>query len=110
MELVRFYCYCSLFSVLSSFSSFVYFLHCHSVSQQKIMTAEEFAQMSNCNVAESIHNKWLQMSNNKGDNLYVATVDEYNRAFLQIVTYHQFLKGGVGGDDPSKEELKLRCA
>ena len=26
------------------------------------------------------------------------------------MAYHQFLKGGAGGDGPSKEELKLRCA
>ena len=74
------------------------------------MTAEEFAQMPNCNLAESIHNKWLQASGNKGGDLYTATVDDYIRAFLQVVAYHQFLKGGVGGDGPSKEELKLRCA
>ena len=66
------------------------------------MTAEEFAQMPNCNLAESIHN-------NDGD-LYVAIVDDHMRAFFQVLAYHQFLKGGIGGDGPSKEELKLRCA
>jgi hypothetical protein len=35
-------------------------------------------------------------------------VDDYIRAFLQVVSYHKFLKGGIGGDGPSKEELKLR--
>ena len=50
------------------------------------------------------------MSGNKGGDLYVATVDDYIRAFLEVVAYHQFLKGHAGGDDPSKEELKLRCA
>jgi hypothetical protein len=74
------------------------------------MTADEFAEMSNCNLAESIHNKWLQASGNKGGDLYVATVDDYVRSFLQVVAYHQFLKGGAGGDGHSKEELKLRCA
>jgi hypothetical protein len=74
------------------------------------MTPEEFAQMPNCNLAESIHNNWLQASGNKGGDLYVATVDDYIRAFLQVVAYHQFLKGGAGGDGPSKKELKLRCA
>ena len=49
------------------------------------------------------------MSGNKGGDLYVATVNDYIWAFLQIVVYHQFLKGGVGGDGPSKEKLKLRC-
>ena len=45
-----------------------------------------------------------------GGNLYVAIVDDYVRVFLQLVAYHQFLKGVVGSDGPSKEELKLRCA
>ena len=40
----------------------------------------------------------------------MATVDDYIRAFLQVVTYYEFLKGDVGGDGPSKAELKLRCA
>jgi hypothetical protein len=74
------------------------------------MTAEEFAQMPNCNLAEFIHNKWLQASDSKGGDLYVAIVDDYIRAFLLVVAYHQFLKGGAGGDGPSKEKLKLRCA
>jgi hypothetical protein len=74
------------------------------------MTAVEFTQMPNCNLAESIHNKWLQTFGNKGGNLYVATVDDYIRAVLQVVAYHQFLNGGVGGDGPSKDKLKLRCA
>ena len=66
--------------------------------------------MPSCNLAESVHNKWLQASGNKGGDLYVATVDDYIRAFLQVVAYYQFLKGGIGGDGPSKEELKLRGA
>ena len=37
-------------------------------------------------------------------------MDDYIRAFLQVVAYYQFLRGGVGGDGPSKEELKLRGA
>ena len=66
--------------------------------------------MPSCNLAETVHNKWLQASGNKGGNLYVATVDDYIRAFLQVVAYYQFLKGGIGGVGPSKEELKLRWA
>ena len=41
--------------------------------------------------------------------MYVAIVDDYIQAFLQVVAYYQFLKGGVVGDDPSKEKLKLQC-
>ena len=74
------------------------------------MSLSDFAQMPSCNLAESVHNKWLQASGNKGGDLYVATVDDYIRAFLQVVAYYQFLKGGNGGHGPSKEELKLRSA
>jgi hypothetical protein len=66
--------------------------------------------MPSCNLAKSVHNKWLQASGNKGGDLYVATIDDYIRAFLQVVAYYQFLKGGIGGDGPSKEELKHRGA
>ena len=40
----------------------------------------------------------------------MAAVDDYIQAFLQVVAYYQYLKGGIGGMGPSKEELKLRCA
>ena len=42
--------------------------------------------------------------------MYIAAVDDYIRAFLQVVAYYQYLKGGVGSMGPSKEELKLRSA
>jgi hypothetical protein len=66
--------------------------------------------MPSCNLAESVHNKWLQASGNKGGDLYVATVDDYIRLFLQVISYYQFFKGKIGGDGPSKDELKLRGA
>jgi hypothetical protein len=56
------------------------------------MTAKDFAQMLDCNLAESIHNELLQTSSNKGDNLYVATVDDY----IQVMAYHQFLRVALG--------------
>ena len=66
--------------------------------------------MPSCNLAETVHNKWLQASGNKRGDLYVAAVDDYIRAFLQVVVYYQYLKGGVGGMGPSRKELKLRSA
>ena len=66
--------------------------------------------MPSCNLAETVHNKWLQASGNKGGDLYVAAVDDYIRAFLQVVAYYQYLKGGVGGMGPNREELRLRFA
>ena len=66
--------------------------------------------MSSCNLAEFVYNKWLQAFDNKGGDLYVAMVDDYICAFLQVVAYYQFFKGGIGGDGPSKEKLKLMGA
>ena len=66
--------------------------------------------MSSYNLAKMVHNKWLQASRNKGGDLYVAAVDDYIQVFLQVVAYYQYLKGGVGGMDPSREELNLRSA
>jgi hypothetical protein len=66
--------------------------------------------MPSCNLAETVHNKWLQASGNRGGDLYVAAVDDYVRAFLQVVGYYQYLKGGAVGSGPSREELRLRTA
>ena len=66
--------------------------------------------MPSCNLAEMVHNKWLQASGNKGGNLYIAAVDNYIRAFLQVVAYYQYLKGGVKDMGTSREELRLRSA
>ena len=64
------------------FFGFANFLHCHSITQDKTMTAEEFAQMPNCNLTKSICNKWLQTPRNKGGNQF--------QAFLEVVAYNQF--------------------
>ena len=54
-------------------------------NHEKVLTQDQLAEMSSCNLAASIHNKWLQASSNKGGDLYVATVDDYIRACLQVV-------------------------
>ncbi len=64
--------------------------------------------MPSCNLAESIHNKWSQVSGNKGRDLYVGAVDDYVRAFLQVLGCHQFNKGGASGSGPSVKELRER--
>lgn len=66
--------------------------------------------MPSCNLAETVHNKWLQQSGKRGTDLYVATVDDFVRAFMQMVKYHQYLKGNQTGTGPGKEELLLRVA
>ena len=42
--------------------------------------------------------------------MYVATIDDYVRAFTQVVAYYQFSKGDRAGKGPSKEDLRLRLA
>ena len=37
-------------------------------------------------------------------------MDYYIRAFLQVVSYYQYLNGNMGGTGPSKKELRLRMA
>ena len=49
--------------------------------------------MPTCNLAETVHNKWLQQSGKRGTDSYVATVDDFVRAFMQMVRYYQYLKG-----------------
>ena len=66
--------------------------------------------MPSCNLAETVHNKWLQQSGNRGNDLYVATVDDFVRAFMQVVAYYQYLNGDRAGTGPGKEELLLRVA
>lgn len=74
------------------------------------LTEEELVEMPSCNLAETVHNKWLQQSGKRGNDLYVATVDDYVRAFTQVVAYYQFSKGDRAGTGPSKEDLRLRLA
>ena len=87
----------------------IYWLYISSF-QEKFLTPNELAKMPSCNLAEIVLNKWLQASGNKGGDLYIAAVDDYIRAFLQVVVYYQYLKGGVGRMGPSREELKLKSA
>jgi hypothetical protein len=62
-----------------------------------------------CNLAESMHHKWNQQSGNRGSDLYIATVDDFIRALMQVVRYYQYLKGDRASTSPGKEELQL-CA
>ena len=45
--------------------------------QEKFLTANKLAEMPSYNLAETVHNKWLQASQNKGGDLYIAAVDDY---------------------------------
>ena len=61
------------------------------------MTIEKRAEMPTCNLAGTVHNKWLQQFGNKMTCLYEATVDDMIRAFMQIANYQTWLKGGSDG-------------
>ena len=66
--------------------------------------------MPSCNLAETVHNRWLQQSGNMMTCLYAATVDDLIRAFMQITSYRAWLKGGTSGKGPDKGMLWLRSA
>jgi len=66
--------------------------------------------MPSCNLAETVHNRWLQQSGNMMTCLYAATVDDLIRAFMQITSYRAWLKGGTSGKGPDKGTLRLRSA
>ena len=87
----------------------IYWLYTSSF-QEKFLIPDRLAKMPSCNFVETVHNKSFQASGNKRGDLYIVAVDDYIRAFFQVVAYYQYLKGGVGGMDPSREELKLRTA
>ena len=73
------------------------------------MTIEERAEMPTCNLAETVHNKWLQQSGNKMTCLYETTVDDMIRAFMQTANYRAWLKGGLHGKGPDFASLKLKA-
>jgi hypothetical protein len=65
--------------------------------------------MPTCNLAETIHIKWLQYSGNKMICLYEATVDDMNRAFMQISNYRTWLKRGFDDKGHDSASLKLKA-
>jgi hypothetical protein len=74
------------------------------------LTELELAKMPSCNLTETKHNAWLQESSNRENDLYVANVDDFIRALIQVSRYYQFLKGEYAGTGPGKEELMLWVA
>jgi hypothetical protein len=68
------------------------------------------ADMPSCNLSETAHNKWLQQSGNRGNDLFAAIYDDKIRAVIQMTNYRAYLKGKASRTGPSKQELKLRAA
>ena len=63
-----------------------------------------------CNLSETVHNKWLQMSGKRANNLSDATCDDSICAWMQMTNYKAYLRGHASGSGPTKGELKLRAA
>ena len=66
--------------------------------------------LPSCNLSGTVHNKWLQMSGKRGNNLFDATCDDSIRAWMQMTNYRAYLKGYASGSGPSKGELRLQAA
>jgi hypothetical protein len=61
--------------------------------------------MPSCNLVETIHNKWLQQSSNRDNDLYVAIIDDFVQAPMLVVRSYKYLKGEHASTGPGKEEL-----
>jgi hypothetical protein len=74
------------------------------------MSLDEEVAIPTCNLAETMHNKWFQASENNITDLYNATLDDYCRAALQSTAYHNFFKGVGGRTGPDRLVLRLHSA
>ena len=73
-------------------------------------TFEQHAMIHTCNLAETMHNKWLHHSCKKMTCLYEATVDDMIWAFMQITKYNLWMKSGSLGKGLDHVPLKLKVA
>lgn len=69
---------------------------------------DEHAKIPKCNLAESVHNKWLQQYKNKMTCLYKATMDDSIYAFMQIINYKSRWRGSFTGKGFNFASLKLK--
>jgi hypothetical protein len=60
------------------------------------------ADMPSYNLSETVHNKWLQKSGNRGNDLFAATCDDKIRAVMQMTNYRVDLKGKLFRTGPSR--------
>jgi hypothetical protein len=61
-------------------------------------------------LVKTIHNKWLQQSSNRENDLFAATGDDKIQAAMQTTNYMAYLKDNFSRIGPSRQELKLRVA
>ncbi len=63
--------------------------------------------MPTCNLSKIVHNIWLQQFGKSDGCLYIATFDDYVKAFKQSASYKVYLNGGGCGKVFGMDELKL---
>ncbi len=63
--------------------------------------------MPTYNLSETVHNIWLQNFGKSVGCCFVATSNDYVRAFKQSVTYRIYLNGGRCRNAPVRDELRL---
>ncbi len=71
---------------------------------------EEWADMLTCNLAEIMHNIWLEQSRKRYTCLYTMMSNDYVHAFKQSTLYRQYLQGGPLGHNLDRNELFFRKA
>jgi hypothetical protein len=65
------------------------------------------ADMPSYNLSETAHNKWLQQSGNRGNDLFATTCDDKIRAVMQMTNYSAYLRAARRSGDPKKIEEAL---
>jgi hypothetical protein len=63
--------------------------------------------MSTYNMSETIHNIWLHQFKKLVKCFFVATFDDYVKAFRQCASYKVYLNGQRCGEGLGRDELKL---
>jgi hypothetical protein len=74
------------------------------------LSLEEMEGMPSCNLPETVHNKWLQQSGNRGNDLFATTCNDKIQVVIQMTNYRAYLKDKLSGTGPLRQELKLRVA
>ena len=66
------------------------------------LNLEEMLDLPSCNLSETVHNKWLQMSGKRGNNLFHAICDDRISVWMQMTNYRAYERGHACGSGPSK--------
>lgn len=86
-----------LCNILEFWVYVIFLIYYKFVSSLQDMSMKECTKMPTCNLAEIVHNKWLQQSNNKMTCLYEVIVNDLIFAFMQIANHRLWLEGGSIG-------------